>query len=330
MRVGVGQEVTNLAFSLTPARMARVSGTLLDATGRPGPGDVMLGFSDRGTLTAFAMARGVAGVDGSFTFRNVPPGAYVLQGFGRNNPPGGNLARAPFGWLPVMVSGEDHTGLVMKVSQGAMARGRIVFDGVAPRTLRPDDVRVFPLPVEFDSAPVGGGPPESVTSADWTFSVANLSGVRATRVDLRSADWSVKRISLNGRDVTDVALDFRKGDIEGLEIVLTNTAPSVSGTVVDQNRQPANNFSVIVFADDADKWRFPSRFIQLARPNQDGRFKASGLPPERYLAIALATVQGMEWQDPEFLEKLRRDAASLTLAEGESLTIELKLAARPD
>ena len=92
----------------------------------------------------------------------------------------------------------------------------------------------------------------------------------------------------------------------------------------------ADSYSVIVFSEDKAKWTFPSRFIQLARPNQDGTFNASKLPPDNYLAVALPTVQGAEWQDPGLLEKLRSLAVPVTVNEGDAKTIELRLSQRPD
>jgi hypothetical protein len=86
---------------------------------------------------------------------------------------------------------------------------------------------------------------------------------------------------------------------------------------------------VIVFAADQSKCTFPSRFIKLGRPNQDGRFKVTGLPPENYLVVALPAVNGSEWQDPEFLETLRSLATPVTLSEDDAKTIDLKLARRP-
>ncbi|PYP35069.1 MAG: hypothetical protein DMD48_14725, partial [Gemmatimonadetes bacterium] len=120
--------------------------------------------------------------------------------------------------------------------------------------------------------------------------------------------------------------DFRKGkDIDGLEVVLTSRAASVTGGVVDDNGQPAPTYNVVLFASDNTKWPFPSRYVHLGRPSQDGRFRLQGLPPDHYLAVALLTIQGTEWQDPEFLDRLRPIAKALTLSEGETRTLDLKL-----
>jgi hypothetical protein len=240
-----------------------------------------------------------------------------------------NLGASEFGWLPVNIDGADVTSLVVTVGPGATARGRITFDDAGAPPPRPRDVHVMPRPVEFDSAPIAGGPSPSVTRDDWTFEVNNLTGRRVVAADIASPVWSVKQIKLDGLDVTDKPTVFGKEDLNTFEIVLTTRNGSVAGTVVDVDGKPAGNYSVVVFAADQSRWAFPSRHLALGRPNQDGRFRVSGLPPDEYLVVALPAVQGTAWQDPEWLEGLRSVATGLTLSEGDAKTVDLKLVRPP-
>jgi hypothetical protein len=57
-------------------------------------------------------------------------------------------------------------------------------------------------------------------------------------------------------------------------------------------------------------------------------FRIQGLPPGNYLAVALPSVQGTEWQDPEFLQQYLGVATRVSLAEGETKTVSLKLIRR--
>lgn len=325
VRVAFGQDVTNLSFALVPARMARVSGVIVDAAGLPTSATIVLAVSDRAGAVGFNLARAVADRAGTFVLRNVPPGVYTIQAFGPSAT--GALGQSPFGWLPVTTNGEDVSGLMIKVAPGVKARGQFAFEGApAPAAARSQEFRVSPRPVEFDSAPVvGGGPPPYMLREDWTFEVGNMSGLRVIRADVSSPGWSLKRITLNGRDVTDTPLDFSRGDIDDLEIVLTSRGASVSGGVTNPDGTPSSNYSVVIFAADRSRWTFPSRFVALGRPNQDGRFNVRGLPPHDYKVVALTGVEGTEWQDPEFLEKAWYVAAPLSLSEGENKTIELTL-----
>ena len=55
----------------------------------------------------------------------------------------------------------------------------------------------------------------------------------------------------------------------------------------------------------------------------------AGLPPEEYLAVALPGVGGTAWQDPEFLESLRRMATPVRLSEADARTLVLKFVRPP-
>jgi hypothetical protein len=89
------------------------------------------------------------------------------------------------------------------------------------------------------------------------------------------------------------------------------------------------NYAVVVFAADSAKWIDRSRFVVMARPNQQGRFEVRALPPEEYLTVALPNVIQTEWMDPEFLQALRTTATRLILGEGETKTLTLTLQKRP-
>jgi protocatechuate 3,4-dioxygenase beta subunit len=330
VRVGFGQDVADVSFALTPGRTAGIEGRVVTREGQPVSGaNVWLVISDRLGSPAFAIATILAGSDGTFTFRRVPPGSYTIQAFGKQVSAAGNLGASEFGWLPVVADGANMAGLVIPVGEGTAARGKVVFDdsGAAPPT--PRDVHVQPRPIGFDSSPVGGGPSPSDTRADWTFEVRNQTGLRIVQVDTASPVWSVKQIKRGDEDITDEPINFDKGDVNDVQIILTTHNPSIAGSVVDADGKPAGRYSVIVFAADQSKCTFPSRFIKLGRPNQDGRFKVTGLPPENYLVVALPAVNGSEWQDPEFLETLRSLATPVTLSEDDAKTIDLKLARRP-
>jgi 5-hydroxyisourate hydrolase-like protein (transthyretin family) len=321
----VGQGASGIVFPLIPAPMSTVSGVLTDAAGKPIPGEAMFLQTSGDDVRSLIMGRIPAGPDGAFTFRNVAPGTYVIQAYGRPVG-GGNLGRAPFGSLPLTVSGgRDLTNLAVKVT-GATARGKIILDGDAPSPA-PNRVLVSPSPINFASAPVGGGPPNSVTHDDWTFEVSNMSGIRTMRVIVGARQWFLKKVMLGGKDITDEPIDFRNGDVDGLEVTLTSRGPTLAGTVTDSDK-PTTDCSVIVFADDPGKWAFPSRYFAQDRPVQQGTFRIQGLPPGNYFAVALPTVQGTDWQDPEFLQQHLGVATRVTLAEAETKTISLKLIRR--
>jgi hypothetical protein len=85
--------------------------------------------------------------------------------------------------------------------------------------------------------------------------------------------------------------------------------------------------TVIVFADDSGKWGPRSRFIESARPDQQGRFKIQGLPPGRYLAIAVGYLEPGEERDPDLLKAWLQSGTPFTLSEGQTHALDLRLSA---
>lgn len=327
VHVGTGQDALGVTFALQPAPLATVSGVTMGSDGKPlGSATLMLLQTSGGDVRSIVMARGVSAPDGTFSFRNVAQGTYVVQAYGRPVG-GGNLGRSPFGALPVNVNG-DRADLRVTVATGASARGRFIFDGPATGLVA-DRVSAYFAPTEFVMSPIGGGPPESVTNEDWTFETKNQVGLRVARPNIGIPGWTLKSVTVAGRDVTDALLDFSKGDINDMEITLTNRSASVGGTVTEGDA-PARDFTVVVFADDATQWAFPSRFLAIGRPNpaQAGAFRVSGLPPGAYQAVALPSVNGTEYQDPEFLQALRPFATRVVVNEGDTKTVGLKIIKR--
>jgi hypothetical protein len=87
----------------------------------------------------------------------------------------------------------------------------------------------------------------------------------------------------------------------------------------------AKDYTAVVFAQDKEKWIGNSRYQSAGRPDQDGRFKITGLPPGEYYVVAVDRLEQGQSGDPDFLERARSRAVSLTLREGETKTLELSL-----
>jgi hypothetical protein len=82
---------------------------------------------------------------------------------------------------------------------------------------------------------------------------------------------------------------------------------------------------VLIFAEDSSRWTPLSRFRAIARPDQNGEFKAEKLPPGSYFAIALEYLDESDGTDPEFLARIRDLATRFSLGEAETKTLALKL-----
>ena len=325
VHVTAGQDAREITFAMTPAPRATIAGVTLDEDGKPLPrASVMLIPTSGGDVRAAITAGMASDANGGFTFRNVAHGTYVIQAFGRPVG-GGNLAKAPFGALLLTVSGA-RSDLEVRIKPGANARGHITFEG--SNTLPASDrVSIGGMPIDFVTGPLGGGPPNSITRDDWTFEVQNQIGLRVLRANIGAPGWIVKSITVGGQDVTDTPVDFRKGDVDNIEVTFTSQASVLSGTVTD-NDVPVREYAVIAFAEDAAKWTFPSRFIAMGRPTPQGGFRLSGLPPAAYLVVALPAVNNTDYQNPEFLQALRPFGTRVVINEGDTKTVALRIIKR--
>jgi len=86
------------------------------------------------------------------------------------------------------------------------------------------------------------------------------------------------------------------------------------------------DFTLVVFAEDADKWTLPAtRWITGARPDQDGQVRIKAMPAGSYYAIAVDYLPQGEWNNPETLDRLKARAQHFVLTDGEQKRLDLKI-----
>jgi hypothetical protein len=82
--------------------------------------------------------------------------------------------------------------------------------------------------------------------------------------------------------------------------------------------------AVIVFAADAPRRVYPSRFVKMAAVETGGTCVIRGLPPGAYLLAAVEAVPA-NWDAPESLETLKPRATAATLGDDETrVTVVVK------
>ena len=325
--VTIGQETAQVNFAMSSSRIATVSGTAVSSSGRP---------IDRGFLSLVSTVGGMPMMslgtqlkpDGTFQFSNVTPGDYRLQVQHSPNSDGPmistNAPNSEFGSVAVTVSGQDVTGLSIVTSPGGTASGRIVFEGASKPPAAPTALNIFAVPLEMSMMMMGGGAVR--VKDDWTFEAFGMVERRRFRVNTPPSGWFLKAVTHEGTDITDSGLEFKEGQqIGGIEIVLTQRAAEIAGSVQDAQARPVSDYAVVAFAADNTKWGFQTRFIRAARPNQDGRFSMKGLPAEDYLLVALEYLEAGEESDPEQLEKWKNTATRVSVKDGEQKILSLKL-----
>jgi hypothetical protein len=325
--VAVGQDVTNVTFSLLATKAVRVTGTVTDSKGeRVANGFVMMQeVSEMSRGMFMGRPGGRLRPDGTFTVSNITAGTYQITiNTGMGGGPGGEDSE--IGIARVTVGNEDLTGINITTNKGGTVSGSLLAAAGSAGNLTAAGLMVMqqqPQPMMM----MGMGMRPAKVEADGTFKITGVLGPRLFRVMNLPPNWMLKSVTLNGDDITDKEIEFKGNEeISGLQILVTDQVPEVNGKVTDAKGQPTRDYTVIVFPDDPSKWDFPSRFIRSGRADQEGLFKIRGLPPgDDYLAVAVDFLEEGEGGDPDFLHQMRERATPLRLGDGETKALDLKL-----
>jgi 5-hydroxyisourate hydrolase-like protein (transthyretin family) len=320
VHIVAGIDALNSTFNLAAARTETISGVATDADGRPvlNPLIVLLPI-DNGELRLMASVRATASPDGTFSFRDLPEGNYVVQGMVQSQTPAENM----FGAAHVSVApaaSKEPRPVALMLRRAATVRGRVTFIGGAP-TPAPAGVVVFFQATDFSSGPVGGTgvPGGSQMSGDRTFEISGFPQRGVLRV-IPPPGWAVARILSQGRDIANAPFDFPDSDVSGIEVVVTNRVGSVSGKVVSGG-QPAQGVIVVVFGAEGIDYLTFLLSVRSARTNAEGGFSVSGLLPGRYLAVAIPVSNAMD--DQAKVAALRSVATPVLVLEGGNAAVQL-------
>ena len=194
VKVGLGVEMAGIDLPLIPGRAASIRGTARDSRGNALAGrTVSLSQEYRGpTMLAMTTLNTAAvGPDGSFEFRNVPPGEYKAT---VRATVGGSGLASEGAAARVAIDGVDIEDLALNASGGWSLAGTIVTDSGEPPSAAAARFRVRPQQLDDNVNPVladsrDGGRP----NGDWSYKVSGLFGAVRVRVDLPDG-WFLKSV----------------------------------------------------------------------------------------------------------------------------------------
>jgi len=314
--VAAGQTVSDLAMALSPIKTARVEGTVVDVDGRP-MGNSYLEVLQSSANSNF-MGRELVQPDGTFVFASLAPGEYVF----RTQP---TPARQSVALLKLTVGGEDIKDLRMVALPLAILTGRIVVDPSLP----PPNAAQLSLITTPDEHPMPGGRQPAVVADDLTFELTAMPGRNHLTSAMLPPGWTMRSVRVNNVEAIDDGFDVKPGEkITGVDIELTSKIAVVAGLVTNARGEPVKDCTLLIFPADSRRWS-SGRYLRTARPEQDGRFKVSGLVPADYYIIAVDKLEGGQWPQHEFLDRIRAKAATVTIGDGETRTIDLKINSTP-
>jgi len=204
-------------------------------------------------------------------------------------------------------------------------RGRFVFEPGDTAVPSPSTVRVT-APQMSSAIPMSAS---TTAKPDLTFEMKSLQGRVMIRAPF-SSDWRLKRVALNGTDITDTGLLVPpNATIEGIVVELTSHFGKAAVRVLDDGGVPIRDCMVVVFPRDRALWSGQSRFVAGGRPNLDGAYQPR-LPAGEYFVAAFQddSPTGL-WNDPDVLAQLSETAVAITIADDSTKAVDVKLGVAP-
>jgi hypothetical protein len=196
---------------------------------------------------------------------------------------------------------------------GFTIRGRLIFEGGQPSAGTSSAIawRAVDRPARKQATIAG----------DWTFHVTGVTGSQRLVVGVEG--WMLKQVRRSGADVTDAVMGI-DGDEPDVEITMTRDVPVLTGEVRDARADPATEATVVVYAEDRERWWPGTRYIRTAQTDRQGRFLVTSLPPGRYIAVAVEELRNGDHTDPEVLASLTRVGTRVELRAGETRALVLR------
>jgi hypothetical protein len=322
--IGVGTTVDQIDVALVPVKTAQISGSVVDGHGQPMAGG-NLSLTERGGVAGTQSGTQIR-PDGTFVIRNVAPGEYVLRAqtpFRRGQPQTMQTAMTI-----VSVAGHNVDGIQIVATELSTVSGIVLLDPTASGSTKLSmSVRIVATDPDMSYAVDDTGR----VNDDLTFEARAQAGRNAIQLFNVPNGSVVRSVRVGGVDVTDAGFEVKANErLSGVEVELTNHPTSISGVVTDGRGTPTSSGSVVVFAQDEQKWEaLNTRYIRLTSLDQDGKFNVNGLPPGDYfVAVSDAALAPEQASDPDLLKQLLRQATTFSLNDGETKTLSLKTIGR--
>jgi hypothetical protein len=253
--------------------------------------------------------------DGTFEFRNVVPGNYVVV---PDPGPSATGERIRFQLGPqVTVSGSNIEGLTIPLNPAGPITGTVVTDEGDLQTLlksKAPRISIALLPSEG----LGGSPTRISTKDDGTFQFPTAGAAKYWwNVPVALEEVYVKAASFDEKDVTHALLDNSTGKGGVLRIVLSSKASSLSGT--------APKGTTVRVWPKIPNLRDMQGGMKSVAADQNGGVRLGGLAPGEYYVAAWKELESGLAESPEFLARFNGEASLVELDEGGHDTVEVRL-----
>ena len=326
-----GEERLLGTIQVRPVPAVRVSGKLVGPNGPMGLTAMRLSAVGDALPQMLDPVTGLTNPEGDFTLLGVPPGQYVLRVMtpriaGGTTPP--STPERPILWASetITVGETDLSNLTISLRSTFRVSGQIEFKGTSP--VPTGEVLRESIRLALEPATGSWGGAATSVDAAGTFRTGVAGGTYFV-TSVGPPGWYLDEVRFDGRDFFDLPIEI-KGDVAGVQLVYSDQASQVAGTVRAGQGSGESSPLVIAFPSDRRQWvgysrRFPRRVVS-GTVDRSGAFALTALPPGDYLLAAIP--ESLEnWRDPKVLESIARSATRVSLARHEKRTVDLTLTA---
>jgi hypothetical protein len=299
--VGIGSNVAGIDIPMAEARVPsrHIRGKVAVSGNLPAPAR-LTAVPQRYTSDMLTPV-GLTDADGAFDLGGAVPGKYYLVAL---VPPDPNIRTTPppqpqVGVLSIEVGESDLDGVSMVVSAPFLITGKVSMEN-----RQESDPDLAKLSVDFTPEPYVQGFPNLNSTAtvfpNGGFSTNSLrQGDFFPQVNGLPPYAYTKSIRIGARDLMLNPLRV-DNQMEGrVEIILGTDPATLTGHVVDDRQQPAQNVKVALVPDAPLRRRWD--LYKSGATDQSGNFTFRGIPPGDYEVFAWEQVDDNIWTIPEFL-----------------------------
>jgi hypothetical protein len=328
----------------TATRTLRVSGTILDEAGQPLP-NARIDLAPRrseGHSSVVPVAN--ADARGVFSIRGIVPGSYFLYVTSIGGmpfpapgtpppppPPPGTTFPTYTATIPLDVGSSDINNLKIQAVRAASIPWAISFEPRAGADPTPPALNVS-LTRDPD---LPGSPPTSLFTGMPAPGQRGIAAPERVIPGVGSGDYRVnvgplpktgyvKSIRLGNIDVLKEGLHISGPVQEGLEIVVSANGGELDGVVLDLNRQPFSN-ATIVLLPDASRRTARIDLIRNTTSNEEGKFHFDGLAPGEYKVFAWEDIPAGAWYDPDFMPRYEARGAVVLIDEAKVKALDVRV-----
>jgi hypothetical protein len=275
--------------------------------------------------------------DGTFEFRNVVPGTYVLQ-LSQVMSVNGNTPADVTGRVEVTVGNANIDDLVLPLVPRPVITGTVTLeDGDIATLLKPaqnpsggtvngnavvaQPGRIQLVLSQTENGPGGGSTTQVKEDGTFRFNSVGLGKYALNALPLFQGTY-LKSARFGGQDVLHAPIDTTSGTGGTLELVLSSKVATVSGSVHNEKGEASAGVMVTLWPKIPDA--SPLGRVRPALTDQNGGFKFQGLAPGDYYVAAWEDVDQGLLQGADFLNHFTSDASAITLAEGGQESRDLK------